>query len=69
MIKSILRLTRPKQWIKNMFVFIPMFFGGELFDLHSVWLAVLTFFAFSLVASRYTATTTLSILMPTAIIP
>ena len=54
MIKSILRLTRPKQWIKNMFVFIPMFFGGELFDLHSVWLAVLTFFAFSLVASsRY----------------
>ena len=48
---SILRLTRPKQWIKNMFVFIPMFFGGELFDLHSVWLAVLTFFAFSLVAS------------------
>ena len=51
MIKSILRLTRTKQWIKNMFVFIPMFFGGELFDLHSVWLAVLTFFAFSLVAS------------------
>lgn len=51
MIKSILRLMRPKQWIKNMFVFIPMFFGGELFDLHSVWLAVLTFFAFSLVAS------------------
>ena len=51
MIKSILRLTRPKQWIKNMFVFIPMFFGGELFDLHSVWLAVLSFFAFSLVAS------------------
>ena len=51
MIKSILRLTRPKQWIKNMFVFIPMFFGGELFDLHSVWLVVLTFFAFSMVAS------------------
>ena len=51
MINSILRLTRPKQWIKNFFVFIPMFFGGELFDLHSVWLAVLTFFAFSMTAS------------------
>lgn len=51
MINSILRLTRPKQWIKNFFVFIPMFFGGELFDLHSVWLAVLTFLAFSLIAS------------------
>ena len=51
MTKSILRLTRPKQWIKNMFVFVPMFFGGELFDTHSLWLAVLTFLGFSLVAS------------------
>ena len=51
MIKNIMRLTRPKQWIKNFFVFVPMFFGGELFDLHSVWLTVLTFVAFSFVAS------------------
>lgn len=51
MIKNILRLTRPKQWIKNFFIFIPMFFGGELFDAHSVLLAVLTFIAYSFVAS------------------
>lgn len=51
MIKNILRLTRPKQWIKNFFVFIPMFFGGELFDLHSIELVTLTFFAYSFVAS------------------
>ena len=51
MLKNVLRLIRPKQWIKNFFVFVPMFFGGELFDLHSVWLAMLTFVAFSLVAS------------------
>ena len=51
MIKNILRLTRPKQWIKNFFVFIPMFFGGELFNSHSLWLASLTFIAYSLVAS------------------
>lgn len=51
MIKDILRLTRPKQWIKNFFVFIPMFFGGELFDTHSLWLTAITFVAFSLVAS------------------
>ena len=51
MIKDILRLTRPKQWIKNFFVFFPMFFGGELFDTHSMWLTALTFLAFSLVAS------------------
>ena len=51
MIKDILRLTRPKQWIKNFFVFIPMFFGGELVDTHSLWLTAITFVAFSLVAS------------------
>ena len=51
MIKDILRLTRPKQWIKNFFVFIPMFFGGELFATHSLWLTAITFVAFSLVAS------------------
>ena len=28
-----------------------MFFGGELFDLHSIWLATITFVAFSLTAS------------------
>ena len=51
MIKDILRLTRPKQWIKNFFVFVPMFFGGELFDVRSIWLTTATFLAFSLVAS------------------
>ena len=51
MIKNILRLTRPKQWIKNFFVFIPMFFGGELFNINSIELVTLTFFAYSFVAS------------------
>ena len=51
MIKDILRLIRPKQWIKNMFVFIPMFFAGELFDLHSLCLCAVTFLAYSLTAS------------------
>ncbi len=51
MIKSILRLVRPAQWIKNLFVFIPMFFAGELFDLHSLCLCAVTFMAYSLMAS------------------
>lgn len=51
MIKYILRLIRPKQWIKNMFVFIPMFFAGELFDLHSLCLCAVTFLAYSFMAS------------------
>ena len=32
-VKSILRLLRPTQWVKNGFVFVTLFFGGEL--LHS----------------------------------
>ncbi len=51
MIKSILRLVRPTQWIKNLFVFIPMFFAGELFNLHSLCLCAVTFMAYSLMAS------------------
>ncbi len=51
MTKDILKLIRPKQWIKNLFVFIPMFFGGELFDMQSLAVCAITFAAFSLVAS------------------
>lgn len=51
MTRSILQLIRPKQWIKNMFVFIPMFFAGELFQLHSLCMGVITFAAFSFAAS------------------
>ena len=28
---ALMRLIRPKQWIKNMFIFVPLFFGGALF--------------------------------------
>ncbi len=51
MIKPIIKLIRPKQWLKNVFVFIPMFFGGSLLDPDDIRASVLTFFAFSFVAS------------------
>ena len=51
MIKPIIRLIRPKQWLKNVFVFIPMFFGGSLLDPEDIRTSVLTFIAFSFVAS------------------
>ena len=49
--KEILRLIRPKQWLKNVFVLVPMFFGGALTDGATVYASVVTFFAFCFMAS------------------
>jgi 4-hydroxybenzoate polyprenyltransferase len=46
-----LKLLRPHHWVKNLFLFIPLFFAGELFHLSMVWDLVFAFFAFSLTAS------------------
>lgn len=51
MIGSIIKLTRPYQWIKNAFIFMPMFFGGALTSVESVLQAVVAFFAYSFAAS------------------
>ncbi len=32
-IAALMRLIRPKQWIKNGFIFVPLFFGGALFHI------------------------------------
>ena len=48
--KTLLRI-RPQQWIKNGFVLIPMFFGGRLLNVDDAIASVVTFFAFSFVAS------------------
>lgn len=45
------RLIRPKQWIKNFFVFLPLFFGGSLLDTQRLIAASLTFLAFCFAAS------------------
>ena len=46
-----IRLMRPRQWAKNMFVFAALVFARELFDPHQVILAVQAFIAFSVAAS------------------
>ena len=46
-----IKLLRPKDWAKNMFLFIPFFFAGKLFDFHKIELLLLGFAAFSCVAS------------------
>jgi decaprenyl-phosphate phosphoribosyltransferase len=48
---SYLRLMRPRQWAKNMFVFAPLIFARELFDTRQAALAFLAFLAFDLAAS------------------
>ena len=45
------RLIRPKQWVKNVFVLIPLFFGGELLNVHAVVAALFTFVSFCFAAS------------------
>lgn len=49
--KDILKIMRVRQWTKNFFVFIPMFFGGSLFYLNDWQASALTFIAFCLAAS------------------
>lgn len=48
---NLLKLIRPHQWLKNVFVMIPMFFGGSLLDPSVIRASVVTFFAFSFIAS------------------
>lgn len=48
---SLLKLLRIKDWVKNLFLFIPLFFSGQLFDFTKFSSLILGFFAFSLTAS------------------
>lgn len=50
-VMEMIRLLRPAQWAKNIFVFLPMFFGGYLLDA-AMWLStVLAFASFCMAAS------------------
>lgn len=49
--KDIIRLIRPSQWIKNTFVFMPMFFGGRLTHTADLLDSAIVFISFSLIAS------------------
>ena len=48
---ALMRLIRPKQWIKNGFIFVPLFFGGALFHINALLAGLITFFAYSFAAS------------------
>ncbi|MBA2745542.1 MAG: decaprenyl-phosphate phosphoribosyltransferase [Flavisolibacter sp.] len=46
-----IKLLRPKDWAKNLFLFIPLFFSGDLFRQELYPMLLMGFLAFSFVAS------------------
>src|SRR3954469_21036761 len=48
---TIIKLIRVRQWVKNLFVFIPAFFAGVLFDPTTIVELAAGFCCFCLIAS------------------
>jgi 4-hydroxybenzoate polyprenyltransferase len=51
MLIAALQAIRPKQWLKNAFVFAPLLFGKAFLDAHKVWLGLTAFALFCATAS------------------
>ncbi len=49
--KHFLQLLRPKDWAKNLFLFVPAFFAGHFFVLHKMEMLLAGFVAFCCFAS------------------
>lgn len=49
--KNLIRLIRPKQWIKNLIVLLPVFFGGALLHPSAIYAGLITALSFSFTAS------------------
>jgi 4-hydroxybenzoate polyprenyltransferase len=50
-IKFLIQLLRPEQWVKNLFVFLPLYFSGQLLNIDLFLLCIVAFLAFSFAAS------------------
>jgi len=49
--KNLCLLLRPHQWIKNSFVFLPLFFGRHILDILYIIPCIVVFFSFCFAAS------------------
>ena len=49
--KKYIKLLRIEQWIKNIFVFLPLFFSGSFLHLELFSVSLFAFFIFSFTAS------------------
>src|SRR5215218_192542 len=50
-LRAAIKTGRPKEWIKNVFVFAGLLFSGKFSQSHEVMEAVITFVAFCLISS------------------
>lgn len=51
MLKNFIRLARPAQWLKNLFVLAPLIFAGEARSTHAIEFALLGMVVFCLLSS------------------
>lgn len=51
MLGSLLRLIRPRSWIKNFFVLLPVFFAGQIFEPKALTPSLIAFAVFCFLAS------------------
>lgn len=51
MLKSVFLLLRPQQWVKNVFIFLPLFFHGDLTNVHMLINTIIAFFCYCFAAS------------------
>ena len=49
--KNLFLLIRPQQWIKNLVIFLPVFFGRAILDSHAMLNSFITMLAFCLISS------------------
>ena len=49
--KAYITLLRPHQYVKNLFILLPLFFAGQILDFHLLLRVFIAFVAFSLIAS------------------
>ena len=51
MIKRYIKLLRVKHYIKNLLIFVPLFFSGKLYDMERLKYGFFGFIVFSLISS------------------
>ena len=50
-VTAMIRAMRPHHWLKNGLVFVPILLNHDAFDPNALWLGLIAFVAFSLIAS------------------